>query len=174
MKAEPPATRNPFNKIANIKHTSLAEEAQQAGRGYLYRNEVEGGISVGVPKRAGYLSTQREMVEAVKAQGKQVHPLIEWAIKHHPEHTGEEYPKRQIGTPGWIPGQGWAQPGLAESLPTHEGYEFQSKAFPETKKTEERDYVTEGGKTMKVRRYRQQGPGTALLSPQWETDWSRM
>lgn len=88
FRSEPEPTKNPFRKGGgSIKHTDLA----YAEKGYRYKNQVEdeGAVSIGAPQRAGYLSTHREMVAAAKTRGEHVNPIVEWAAKHHPEHTGE-------------------------------------------------------------------------------------
>lgn len=85
---EPEPTKNPFRKgPGSIRHTGLGG----AEKGYRYKNAVEdeGSISIGAPQRAGFLSTHKEMVGAAKARGEYVHPNVEWAAKHYPEHTGE-------------------------------------------------------------------------------------
>jgi hypothetical protein len=68
-------------------------EARRHGPGYLYENMAEDpeSISVGTPRRKGFLSTHREMVQAAQQRGEHVHPLIEWAARMHPEHEGEEW-----------------------------------------------------------------------------------
>jgi hypothetical protein len=67
--------------------------------GYLYENSSEdaGSISVGTPHRQGWMSTHREMVDQAKQEGKPVHPLIDWASQHHPEHEGEEWKHPRFG-----------------------------------------------------------------------------
>lgn len=146
------------------KHVELGPRRQMSwggeyvgGRktGYLYKNETEGGgaMSVGVPKRKGFLSTQREMVGQAKKEGKFVHPNIEWAVKGHPEHTAQEI-KSRWSEPS-PPGQRYAQPQLPD---TH----------GDTQRMERQHYETMGGKMKSVYRYRDPTPGSALLSKQWQ------
>ena len=88
FREEPEAKKNPYQKgPGSIRHTDLAG----ADKGYRYKNQVEdaGSVSIGAPQRAGFLSTHREMVSTAKARGEHVDPVVEWAVKHHPEHTGE-------------------------------------------------------------------------------------
>ena len=124
------------------------------GTGYLYKNVVEGGseeVSVGVPQRKGFMSTQREMVQTAKKQGAYVHPNIEWAVKSQPEHTSEQIlPRFHKPTPE---GQRYAR----QTLP---GTDTTPRAQP----IERHSYQTEEGGTQHVWRY--SDPGT--LGRQWE------
>lgn len=137
--------------------------------GYLYKNEVEGGgaMSVGVPQRKGFMSTQREMVTQAKKEGKYVHPNIEWAVKGHPEHTAAVIQGRYDNpTPA---GQRYAQPMLQEQFKDtdpHKGAEIARQMYPETHGIARTSYQTEAGRTKHVWRYRDSTPGSALLSKQ--------
>jgi len=123
--------------------------------GYLYKNEVEGGgaVSVGVPKRKGFLSTQREMVRSAQQRGEYVHPNIAWAAKHTPEHTAEEIvPRYHHETPAGMRIAPQQLPGV----------------HAESEKMARTSYKTEGGKTQHVFRWRDSTPGSALNPVQWE------
>jgi hypothetical protein len=149
------------------KHVALGPRRQGSwggqsygGRqtGYLYKNEVEGGgaMSVGVPKRKGFLSTQREMVGAAKKRGEFVHPNIEWAVKSHPEHVAESIEGRYSSrTPE---GHRYAQQHLSQSTAEASNQE----------RMERTSYQTQSGRTQHVYRYRDPTPGSALLSKQWD------
>lgn len=126
--------------------------------GYLYKNEVEGGgaMSVGVPKRKGFMSTQREMVRAAKKSGQFVHPNIEWATQKQPEHTAEEIvPRFHHATPAGM--------RVAEQ---HLGYETAKASDPE--RMERTSYQTQSGGTQHVYRYRDPSKGSALNPKQWD------
>lgn len=150
------------------KHVQLGPRRQMSwggeyvgGRrtGYLYKNEIEGGgaMSVGVPKRKGFLSTQREMVTTAKKGGKYVHPSIDWAVRGHPEHTPEEVGRHRYAsqTPE---GHRYAQ-GF---LPGDPGGQAPAERMERT------SYQTQAGGTQQVYRYRDPTPGSALLSKQWD------
>lgn len=137
--------------------------------GYLYHNVVEGGsgeVSVGVPQRKGFLSTQREMVTQAQKEGKYVHPNIAWAAKG-PEHTTEKIEGRYAHpTPE---DQRYAQPMLQEQFKDtdpHKGAEIARQMYPETHGMARASYQTESGRTQHVWRYRDSTPGSALLSKQ--------
>jgi len=174
LQDEPEAQkRTAWGKGGSIVHTALGPggEAHEAGRGYMYRNVVEGGISVGVPQRKGFLSTHKEMMEEARRQGKQVHPNIAWAVGKAGEHTGETYPEGWEHRRKTVHGsQMMLQEQFKETDP-HKGAEIASQMFPGTERVEHRSYETESGKTVHVRSYR---GGEHLLGKQWEPDWSRM
>lgn len=71
-------------------HSGLGGPDARGRPGYLYHNESEdtGSVSLGTPNRQDFLSTHKEMVQKAQEQGKYVHPLIQWAVENHPEHTG--------------------------------------------------------------------------------------
>jgi len=149
-------------------------------RGYLYENAVEGvgSISVGVPApRKNYLSTQREMVKKAKAEGKYVHPTIEWAATKTPEHTPDEIKERvpQYQQPkerqmflheGLIPSH-VIQGAQAQKGDFSAAGEMQRQMQPSPERTERRSYVTESGKTQHIWRDVVGGPGSALNPKQW-------
>lgn len=130
------------------------------GGGYLYENKVEaaGSISAGVPRRKGFLSTHREMVQAAQKSGEKVHPNIAWAAKAAPEHTGETIPQNRWADP--TPhGQRYAQHHLSYDTATASNQEKMART----------SYQTESGRTKHVWRYRDPTPGSALLSKQqWQ------
>ena len=149
------------------KHVQLGPRRQMSwggeyvgGRrsGYLYKNEIEGGgaMSVGVPKRKGFLSTQREMVAGAKKEGKYVHPNIEWAVKGHPEHTAEERGMRPPTPSGMRTAQMFL-PGGPEG-----------PANAPTERMARTSYPTQSGGVQHVYRYHDPTPGSALLSKQWD------
>jgi len=159
-----------WGKGGSIVHTALGPggAAHEAGRGYLYENEVEGGISVGVPQRGGFMSTHREMVEAAQKRGEHVHPTIAWSVKNLPQHTGENYPQHRWEEPS-PEGQRYHQPSLHEQFlgtgETSKGYALANQMFPSTPRTEHSSYETESGKTVHIRR---------TLGRQWEPNWGAM
>ena len=142
--------------------------------GYLYKNQVEdaGSISVGVPQRKGYLSTQKEMVKQAKTEGKFVHPNIEWATSKGPEHTGETYPEAHQYRLGSDPKQ-----MQMTDAPGTQG--FQSGTWNKAQQKENMvraSYVPEGATTagpggpphpVHVYRYTDMGGRDALSPRQW-------
>jgi hypothetical protein len=124
--------------------------------GYLYEQEHEdpGSISVGVPDpRQGFLSTHLEMVRKAQKEGKYVHPLIAWAARRHPAHTGEE-----ILTSSRRAQQAWGkdryfQPMLSHPHPSDPGLRRQvltqiGRQFSEgLTGVHRRTYKTESGET---------------------------
>jgi hypothetical protein len=148
------------------KHVELGPATWRYGQrvggrstGYLYHNVAEGGsyeVSVGVPQRKGFMSTQREMVGAAKKEGRHVHPNIEWAVKNQPEHTSEEIKGRfDQPTP---PGERYAR----QTLP---GTDTTPRAEP----IERHSFQTEEGGTQHVWRYTDQG----TLGKQFGRTWER-
>jgi len=127
--------------------------------GKLYHNVAEGGsyeVSVGVPSRKGFMSTQREMVAGAKKEGRYVHPNIEWAVKNQPEHTSERIvPRFHDPSPE---GQRYAR----QTLP---GTDTTPRAEP----IERHSYQTEEGGTQHVWRYTDQG----TLGKQFGRTWER-
>ena len=142
-------------------------------RGYLYKNEVEGGgqVSVGVPRRKGFMSTQREMVKQAKKEGKYVHPTIDWATQKMPEHTAEEIKPRSLYEQrGWQGHQPTlSDPPRGQSLHTPMSPERQSwiKAMSEERMART-SYKTAAGGHQNVFRWRDPTPGSALSPVQWE------
>lgn len=143
--------------------------------GYLYKNDIEdpGSISVGVPQRKGFMATHKEMVTQAKARGEKVHPLIDWAAKKAPEHTGEAVrgrtpyvdrnPPRQMGLheqfpQGDVAGKGADPRRLSSFL----------ELYPDRTRTNRRSYRTEGGQRRHVYAFSTEQPGSALLSKQWQ------
>jgi hypothetical protein len=173
LRDEPEAQKkSAWGKGGSIVHTELGPEGEagKAGQGYMYRNVVEGGISVGVPQRKGFLSTHKEMVEEAQRRGEKVHPNIAWAAKKATEHTGEVVPE------GWeqrrqkVQGSQMMLQEQFKDTDPHKGAEIARQMFPGSERVEHRSYETEGGKTVHVRAYR---GGDAVLGKQWEPDWSR-
>lgn len=127
------------------RHSGLAYRS----RGYFYKNEVEdpGHISVGVPKREGFLATHRELVEHAQSEGKFVHPNIAWAAKKMPQHTGVDamaYKRRR-------PGDESRQMNLAQSIQgTPAEGEVRARMFAEERGTQRHSYTTESGQTHHV------------------------
>lgn len=147
-------------------------------RGYLYRNEVEGGgqLSVGVPKRKGFMSTHKEMVTEAKKSGEYVHPSIEWAAKKAPPHTGQEM--LESHTYARTSAAGHKQLRLDEQfgsmdrglggMPRPAATQAYKELHPETSNMERTSYQTEAGGTQHVHRWRDPTPGAGLLGKQWE------
>jgi hypothetical protein len=135
------------------------------GGGYLYENQVEspGSISVGVPKRKGFLSTYREMVTGAEKRGENVHPNISWAARHMGEHTGET-----LGVRGPY--------GESRQLGLHEQFEAgpsrlkaADQLHPARTPIHRTSYTTLGGKQQHVWRYAEGArPPDALVGRQWE------
>jgi hypothetical protein len=147
------------------KHFELGPASYRYGQrvggrrtGYLYKNVVEGGereVSAGVPQRKGFLSTQREMVQAAKKEGRYVHPNIEWAVKNQPEHTAEKI-----------------QPRFHHQTPEGERYAPQKLPgieAPNAEPIERHSYKTEEGGTQHIWRYTDQG----TLGKQFGRTWER-
>lgn len=143
--------------------------------GYLYKNDVEdaGSISVGVPQRKGFMATHKEMVGQAKARGEHVHPLIDWATKKGPEHTGEavrgRWSKREEpqGTQQGLheqfeKGDPWgkgADPRRQESF---------MELHPDRTPIHRTSYTPESGRTKHVYARSTELPGSALLGKQWQ------
>jgi hypothetical protein len=146
--------------------------------GYLYENKVEnvGSISVGVPQRKGFMSTQREMVKTAQQRGNYVHPNIAWAAKAAPEHTAENI--QEVRRYGNTPPQGHQQ-GLHEQF-KQSGREFSGgmgdprrlqsfkELYPQPVNTHRTSYTTESGRRKNVYAFSTDQPGSALLSKQWQ------
>jgi len=143
--------------------------------GYLYKNDVEdaGSISVGVPQRKGFMATHKEMVTQAKARGEYVHPLIDWAAKKAPEHTGEAVRGRwgQRTEP-----QG-SQQGLHEQFDKGDSYGKGAdprrlssflELHPDRTDTHRTQYTTEGGQRKGAFAFSTEQPGSGLLSKQWQ------
>jgi hypothetical protein len=156
----------------------------QSRHGYFYRNNVEdpGHISVGVPKRGGFLATHKEMVQGAIESGLHVHPNIAWAAKKAPEHTGED----AVAHKRFRPSSG-SQQSARDILPMPKFSPGGMVASPEDKdiyrerirwggqemtgnhrgdfRTDRQTFVTEGGK--KIHAWRPRG-GNANEPKSWE------
>jgi len=105
--------QGPEKVLEDVERHSAAGQRQT---GYLYENATEhaGSLSIATPRRVGYMSTHREMVEQAQKEGKYVHPMIAWAAKHHPEHSGwGQRSPYQLPSPE---GERYQQPDLTEHL----------------------------------------------------------
>jgi hypothetical protein len=137
------------------KHVGLGSSA----RGYFYKNEVEdaGHISVGAPRREGFLATHRDLVEHAQSEGKFVHPNVAWAAKKMPEHTGEDvmaYKRRRPGDESRQMSLDHAATNLAD------GVRAELRMLP-SKETQRRSYNDEGGNVHHVYKL----PGDTHWSP---------
>lgn len=142
-------------------HAQLAEHNRAAG--YLYENASEdaGSISVGAPHRQGWLSTHREMVQQAKAEGRYVHPLMEWAAEHHPEYADSPWEHPNI-TRNKEKYADYDMPAVS----TEQGYQMglfdKDEEAPEEMSTTHR-FQTEGGHKVQATKMHQH----PILGGQW-------